>query len=94
MKFVKSESFNEPLEVDTTSSSKGVYIRQNIVKDVYTDPDTGDTRDVWHYEEAFITKSEYATYQIAKQVVSQVEIKREQEIIDNYTLSLIEEGII
>ena len=94
MKFVHSESFEEPLAIDENSSPKGVYIRQNIVEETYTNPETGETKPVWRYEEAFISKAEYAQYQVTNYSMNQVEIRREDDIRDELVLEMIDEGII
>ena len=54
--FNKSQSTVRPELIDTTSSKKVVYIRQNIVE-VQKDDTT-----YYEYEEAKLTKSEYAEY--------------------------------
>lgn len=62
LKFYKSESTVQPLEVDVESSPTTVYIRRNIVKDERTDPDTGETVTVYTYDEAKVPKDEYDRY--------------------------------
>ena len=54
--FKKSQSSVKPELVDTTSSKKVVYIRQNIVETVI------DDTTFYEYDEAKLTKSEYAEY--------------------------------
>ena len=54
--FKKSQSTVKPELVDTTSSKKVVYIRQNIVETVAEDT------TYYEYGEAKLTKSEYAEY--------------------------------
>ena len=54
--FKKSQSYVKPELVDTTSSKKVVYIRQNIVE-IQKD----DTK-FYEYDEAKLTKSEYQEY--------------------------------
>lgn len=56
LKFIKSQSTVKPELVDTTSSKKVVYIRQNIVE-VQKDDAT-----FYEYDEAKITKDEYKEY--------------------------------
>lgn len=56
LKFIKSQSTVKPDPVDTTSSKKVVYIRQNIVE-VQKDDTT-----FYDYEEAKLTKYEYKEY--------------------------------
>lgn len=56
LKFAKSQSAVKPELVDTTSSKKVVYIRQNIVE-IQKDDTT-----FYEYDEAKITKDEYKEY--------------------------------
>lgn len=56
LEFYKSSSSVKPELIDTTSSKKVVYIRQNIVE-VQKDGIT-----LFEYDEAKLTKSEYAEY--------------------------------
>lgn len=56
IKFIKSQSTVKPALIDTTSSKKVVYIRQNIVK-VQKDDTT-----FYEYDEAKLTKDEYKDY--------------------------------
>ena len=54
--FKKSQSTVKPELVDTTSSKKVVYIRQNIVETVV------DEKTFYEYDEAKLTKAEYQEY--------------------------------
>ena len=54
--FKKSQSSVKPTLIDTTSSKKVVYIRQNIVE-IQKDDTT-----FYEYDEAKITKDEYKEY--------------------------------
>ena len=54
--FKKSQSSVKPELVDTTSSKKVVYIRQNIVETAI------DDTTYYEYDEAKLTKAEYAEY--------------------------------
>lgn len=56
IKFVKSQSTVKPELIDTTSSKKIVYIRQNIIE-IQKDDTT-----FYDYEEAKLTKDEYKEY--------------------------------
>ena len=56
LNFIKSQSSVKPELIDTTSSKKVVYIRQNVVE-VQKDNTT-----FYEYDEAKLTKSEYAEY--------------------------------
>ena len=56
LKFIKSSSSVKPEIIDTTSSKKVVYIRQNIVE-IQKDDTT-----FYDYDEAKLTKDEYKEY--------------------------------
>ena len=56
LKFIKSQSYIKPELIDTTSSKKVVYIRQNIIE-IQKDDTT-----FYDYEEAKLTKNEYKEY--------------------------------
>lgn len=69
--FKKSQSTVKPELVDTTSSKKVVYIRQNIVETVVEDT------TYYEYDEAKLTKSEYAEY------LKELEATDTLEIVEN-----------
>lgn len=52
----KTESLTMPLEIDTTSSPSGIYIRRNI------EEITNEYGTKYQYDEVFLTKSEYEIY--------------------------------
>lgn len=56
LNFIKSQSSVKPELIDTTSSKKVVYIRQNIVE-IQKDDAT-----FYEYDEAKLTKDEYKEY--------------------------------
>lgn len=56
LKYKKSESTNYPELVDTTSSKKFIYLRQNIIETQKEDS------LYYEYEEAKLTKKEYEEY--------------------------------
>ena len=56
LKLYKSQSAVKPELIDTTSSKKVVYIRQNIVETVV------DDTTFYEYDEAKLTKAEYEEY--------------------------------
>ncbi|MEI8127975.1 MAG: hypothetical protein WCG95_00025 [bacterium] len=86
-----AESLVKPLETDETLNQNGVYMRQNITSKTYSDSD-GTTKTKWSYEEAFLTTEEYNNYVLVQSTIASTELKRENTIIDEYTLKLIEEG--
>lgn len=71
LNFIKSQSAVKPELVDTTSSKKVVYIRQNIVE-IQKDDTT-----FYDYDEAKLTKDEYREY------LTELEIQSTLETIEN-----------
>ena len=69
--FKKSQSTVKPELIDTTSSKKVVYIRQNIVETVVEDT------TFYEYDEAKLTKAEYAEY------LKELEATDTLEIVEN-----------
>ena len=89
----KAESLSKPIEIDSTSSIDGVYIRKNITNETRIGSDEQEYT-VFCYDEAFLTHSEYERYMLVNDLTSSIELKHENDIIDNYTLQLIEGGIL
>lgn len=69
--FKKSQSTVKPELVDTTSSKKVVYIRQNIVET------KKDNTTYYEYDEAKLTKAEYQEY------LKELEASNVSETIEN-----------
>lgn len=69
--FKKSQSSIKPELIDTTSSKKVVYIRQNIVETVI------DDTTFYEYDEAKLTKAEYQEY------LKELEASNVSETIEN-----------
>ena len=69
--FKKSQSSVKPELIDTTSSKKVVYIRQNIVEV------QRDNATFYEYDEAKLTKSEYVEY------LKELEATDTLEIVEN-----------
>ena len=69
--FKKSQSSVKPTLIDTTSSKKVVYIRQNIVEV------QKDNIVFYEYDEAKLTKSEYQEY------LKELEATDTLEIVEN-----------
>ena len=69
--FKKSQSTVKPELVDTTSSKKVVYIRQNIVETVVEDT------TYYEYDEAKLTRDEYQEY------LKELEASNVSETIEN-----------
>ena len=62
LNYRKSQSSIKPDLIDTTSSKKYVYIRQNIVEVNSKDEQSGEDRSYFEYDEAKLTKEEYEQY--------------------------------
>lgn len=71
LKFIKSQSSIKPELIDTASSKKVVYIRQNIVEV------QKDDTILYEYDEAKLTKDEYKEY------LAEMETQDTLEIIEN-----------
>ena len=71
LNFIKSQSSVKPEFVDTASSKKVVYIRQNIIA-VQKDDTT-----FYEYDEAKLTKAEYTDY------LKELEATDTLEIVEN-----------
>ena len=69
--FKKSQSSVKPELIDTTSSKKVVYIRQNIVETAI------DDTTYYEYDEAKLTKAEYQEY------LKELEASNVSETIEN-----------
>lgn len=81
--FTQSQSKTKPLAVENIGNDKYI-IRQNIIKA----DDNGNT--MYTYNEKIITKDALDVMQC----VEGVELKREANIIDEYTQQLMEEGTL
>lgn len=79
-----AESNTKPAAVETLSNSR-VLVRRNIAE---SKTEEGNT--VYKYEERIMSEVEYGT----RGAVQDMELRREAEIIDDYTLELIEEGVL
>lgn len=62
LNYYKSESDTMPEEIDTSSSPTTVYLRKNIHAEERKDPETGETRTVFVYDEAKMPRQEYVDY--------------------------------
>lgn len=59
MDYRRSTSNEYPEAVDCTSSPTTVYLRKNIQEIEDTDPITGETKTIYQYDEAWVSKDEY-----------------------------------
>lgn len=62
LNYYKSESDIMPEELDTSSSPTTVYLRKNIRAEERKDPETGEARTVFVYDEAKMPRLEYVDY--------------------------------
>lgn len=62
LNYKKSQSSNKPDLINTTSSKKYVYLRQNVVEVNSKDEQSGEDRSYFEYDEAKLTKREYEEY--------------------------------
>lgn len=62
LNYKKSQSSIKPDLIDTTSSKKYIYLRQNVVEVNSKDEQSGEDRSYFEYDEAKLTKSEYEEY--------------------------------
>lgn len=90
IKFHKAYSTEIPELEEFTKSGEYVYIRKNIIKVDATEI----SPESYEYDEAILTIEEYKMYYLINATINATVEKRENEIIDNYTLKLIEEGVL
>lgn len=92
-----------PAEVDLESSPTTVYMRKNIRQVEQKEAeDSEETVSVWQYEERELTLREYEELNLIREVVSDntaeivtsVTQFQKDAVIDEYTLQLIEEGVL
>ncbi len=88
MRFVKSESRQAPQAVEKINGGR-YLVRRNITKESRTGIN-GEKVEVFIYDEAVADVAEYAAYA----AVEAAELKRESDIVDEYTLQLIDEGVL
>lgn len=62
----KAVSTAEPDEVDTVSSPTIVYLRKNVHAEERQDIETGETRTVYVYDEAKVSRQDYDNYMHGK----------------------------
>ncbi len=79
-----AESNTKP-EAAIALSDGRVLVRRNI-----TEKQTEEGNTIYQYEERIMSAVEYGT----REAVQDMELKREAEIIDDYTMELIEEGVL
>lgn len=90
-----------PEEFDTTSSPTTIYQRRNIEQVERVEED-GEKVSGWQREERELTVEEYETMKLMaevvegnkREIVSSVTEFQKEAAIDEYTLQLIEEGLL
>lgn len=83
LNYKKSESTVKPELVDSTSSKKFVYLRQNIIEKERIDDETGGSITYYEYEEAKLSKEEYDQY---LKELSIIDIQQQRADIDYIAL--------
>lgn len=82
LNYVKSQSTVRPDLVDSSSSKKYVYIRQNVVE-MQSEGIDRETYTYYEYEEAKLTKEEYEQY---LKELSIIDIQQQRADIDYIAL--------
>ena len=90
-----------PEEFDTTSSPETVYQRRSIKEVTRGEPD-GEKVKGWAREERELTIGEYEQMMLTREVVNEnkadivasVTDFQKAEVIDEYTMQLVEEGLL
>lgn len=80
----KSTSNEKPLNYEKLSGDR-YLVRKNIIEQ-----ENEEGNKFYEYEERIVTSIELTIIEC----FNQLEVKRESEIIDDYTMQLIEEGVI
>ncbi len=81
--FKRTEAADRPRDVEPLKYGK-VRVNRNVTTE------TRDGATVYVYETAIMTEAAYAAYVGAQEA----EARREAAVIDDYTLALIEEGVL
>lgn len=84
MLWTKAEANEYPVETQKLNDGR-IVVRRNIKEEISNE---GNVKYV--YEEKIMSNVEYAV----AEAVNEIELKRENEIIDEYTITLIEEGVL
>ena len=87
---------DKPSELDTTSSPTTVYERRNFKEITVPAIEEGEEETkMWEYEERTFTKEEYDLITATSEsIVPAIGFKHDNDIIDEYTLNLMEEGLL
>ena len=91
MNWKYAESMTEPLDVDTTSSKKFVYIRKDISKIQKEDIETGETVTIYQYYERKMTHEDWEAYRNYKEIEELLNANLvTEQILTDMDLRLIE----
>lgn len=88
MQYVKSESKTRPAEVEAITGGR-YLVRKNIAEATKEDSD-GKKIAYFEYEEAVATEAEFAAYATAQAMT----LRHDEQVIDEYTMQLIDEGVL
>lgn len=92
MEWYMTQSDTRPELVDDQSSNSTVYIRRNIEEaEVPSIEEGGEPTIQYKYEERKVPRSQY---EIITAVTDNVSLKHDSQVIDDYTIELIEEGLL
>ena len=73
-KTVRGSQQPRPEELALTSSPDKVYLRRNITTVTEDNADTGESVQLWQYDEAILTREEYAQYKAETENAGQQQI--------------------
>lgn len=102
-KMQRGSQRERPEEVDKTSSPTTVYLRRKIERvEILTEGTEAGTSNEWQYEEMEMNRKEYDQMLLMQQVASEntstivasVTEFQESKVIDEYTMQLVEEGLL
>lgn len=88
MQYKHTESRVKPAETEKITNGR-YFIRRNITEESRTD-ENGAAFFMWVYDEAVASEAEYAAFL----AIQGAELRREAEIVDEFTLQLINEGVL
>ena len=94
--FIKSQSSTYPELIDTTSSKKYVYIRQNVVEKESEEID-GEKYTYYEYDEAKLTKEEYKQYiqeMNSEEALESIETLKAENVMLTETVNMLTECIL
>lgn len=102
-KMQRGSQRERPEEVDKTSSPTTIYLRRNIKRvEIPVLGTEGEASKEWQYEEMELSRKEYEQMLLMRQVASEntsaivesVTEFQKSKVIDEYTMQLVEEGLL